>query len=50
MTEVRETREEMSRRSFFKLGASGLAAALLFVSGCAGGEEGDEDEDEGGGY
>jgi hypothetical protein len=37
--------EEISRRSFLKLGAVGLSAAVaLFISGC-GGE--DEDEEEG---
>jgi hypothetical protein len=41
--EKTETRREMSRRGFLKLGLAGIsAAALLFLSGC-GGEEDDDD-------
>lgn len=40
--------EKMSRRGFLKLGVTGIgAAALLFLSGCLGGEEDDDDEDGG---
>ena len=40
--------EKMSRRGFLKLGVAGIwAVALLFLSGCLGGaEEGDDQEDE----
>ena len=38
----------MSRRGFLKLGVAGIwAAALLFLSGCLGGEEDDDDDDGG---
>lgn len=41
-----EGREVLSRRGFLKLGLAGISsAALLFLSGCMGGEE-DDDEDE----
>jgi hypothetical protein len=40
-------RREIGRRTFLKLGVAGLAAsALMFLSGCAGEEEDDEDGDE----
>jgi hypothetical protein len=42
-----ESREELSRRSFLKLGFAGISgAALLLLSGCLGEEEDDEDEDD----
>jgi hypothetical protein len=41
--------EMMSRRGFLKLGVAGIwAVALLFLSGCLGGEEDDDDDDDGG--
>ena len=40
--------QRISRRSFLKLGAAGFwAAALLFLFGCAGGEEDDDDGEDG---
>ncbi len=42
-----ESREELSRRSFLKLGFAGISgAALLLLSGCLGGEEDDDEDDE----
>ena len=39
--------EKLSRRGFLKLGVVGTwAVALLFLSGCLGGEEDDEEDDE----
>ena len=39
--------EVLSRRAFLKLGLAGLSAsALLFLSGCLGEEQEDEDEGE----
>ena len=38
-----ESKEELSRRSFLKLGFSGISgAALLLLSGCLGEEEDDD--------
>ena len=40
-----ESKEEISRRTFLKLGFAGISgAALLLLSGCLGEEE-DDDED-----
>ena len=45
---VGQQHEELSRRVFLKLGlASTLSAAMLFLSGCLGGEQ-EEDDDDGG--
>ena len=42
-----ESKEEISRRSFLKLGFAGISgAALLLLSGCLGEEEDDEDDDD----
>jgi len=42
-----ESREELSRRSFLKLGFAGiLGAALLLLSGCLAEEEDDDEDDE----
>ena len=42
-----ESREELSRRGFLKLGFTGTSgAALLLLSGCLGGEEDDDEDDE----
>jgi hypothetical protein len=42
-----ETRKELSRRSFLKLGFSGISAiALLFVIGCGGDDDDGEDDDD----
>ncbi len=42
-----ESKEEISRRSFLKLGFAGIsAAALLLLSGCLGEEEDDDEDDE----
>ena len=42
-----ESREELSRRSFLKLGFAGISgAALLLLSGCLGGEDDDDEDDE----
>lgn len=39
--------ETLSRRNFLRLGLAGISAAvLLFLSGCAGEEEEDEEEGE----
>ena len=47
MPHVGEDQEEISRRSFLKLGFAGVSGAvLLFLSGCLGEEEDDEDEDD----
>ena len=47
MLHVGEGQEEISRRSFLKLGFAGVSGAvLLFLSGCFGEEEDDEDEDD----
>ena len=42
-----ESKEELSRRSFLKLGFAGISgAALLLLSGCLGEEEDDEDDED----
>jgi hypothetical protein len=42
-----ESKEEISRRSFLKLGLGGVSGAVLpFLSGCLGEEEDEEDEDD----
>ena len=42
-----ESKEEISRRSFLKLGFAGsLGMALLLLSGCLGEEEDDDEDDE----
>ena len=42
-----ESTEELSRRSFLKLGFAGISgAALLLLSGCLGGKEDDDEDDE----
>ncbi len=42
-----ESKEELSRRSFLKLGFAGISgAALLLLSGCLGEEEDDDEDDE----
>ena len=47
MLHVGEGQEEISRRSFLKLGLAGVSGAvLLFLSGCLGEEEDEEDEDD----
>ena len=47
MQHVGEGQEEISRRSFLKLGFAGVSGAvLLFLSGCLGEEEEEEDEDD----
>ena len=41
-----ETRKELTRRSFLKLGLSGISGfALLLIIGC-GGDDDDDDEDD----
>ncbi len=47
MPHVGEDQEELSRRSFLKLGFAGISgAALLLLSACLGEEEDDEDDDD----
>ncbi len=47
MRHVGESKEEISRRSFLKLGFAGVSGAvLLLLSGCLGGEEDEEGEDD----
>ncbi len=42
-----ESNEELSRRSFLKLGFAGISGAvLLLLSGCLGEEEDEEDDDD----
>ena len=42
-----ESKEELSRRSFLRLGFVGISgAALLLLSGCLGEEEDDEDDED----
>ena len=42
-----ESKEEISRRTFLKLGFAGISgAALLLLSGCLGEEEDDDEDDE----
>jgi hypothetical protein len=42
-----ESKEDLSRRSFLKLGFAGISgAALLLISGCLGEEEDDDKDDE----
>ena len=42
-----ESKEELSRRSFLKLGFAGISGAvLLLLSGCLGEEEDDEDDED----
>ena len=42
-----ESKEELSRYTFLKLGFAGISgAALLLLSGCLGEEEDDDDDDE----
>ena len=43
-----ESNEEISRRSFLKLGFAGISgvALLLLLSGCLGEEQDEDDEDE----
>jgi hypothetical protein len=41
-----ETRNELTRRSFLKLGLSGISAiALLLIIGCGGDDDDDDDDD-----
>ena len=41
------SKEDLSRRSFLKLGFAGISgAALLLISGCLGEEEDDDEDDE----
>jgi hypothetical protein len=47
MLHVGKDQEEISRRSFLRLGFAGVSGAvLLFLSGCLGEEEDEEDEDD----
>ncbi len=47
MPDTNKFGEQMSRRSFLRLGVVGIsAAAALFLSACGGGEEEDDDEGE----
>ncbi|HZC02392.1 MAG TPA: hypothetical protein VE844_13870 [Gammaproteobacteria bacterium] len=47
MRHLSEGKEEISRRSFLKLGFAGVSGAvLLLLSGCLGGEEDEEGEDD----
>ncbi len=48
MLHVGESKEEISRRSFLKVGFGGifLVAALPLLSGCLGGNEEDEEDEE----
>jgi hypothetical protein len=47
MLHVGESKEEISRRSFLKLGFGGiLVATLPLLSGCLGEEEEEEDDDD----
>jgi hypothetical protein len=47
MPNLGEDQEELSRRSFLRLGFAGVfGAVLLFLSGCLGEEEDEEDEDD----
>ncbi len=47
MRHLSEGKEEISRRSFLKLGFAGFSGAvLLLLSGCLGGEEDEEGEDD----
>ena len=48
MRQLGESKEEISRRSFLKLGFAGifLGAALPLLSGCLGEEEEEEEEEE----
>jgi hypothetical protein len=42
-----ETRKELTRRSFLKLGFSGISAiALLLIIGCGGDDDDDDDDDD----
>ena len=42
-----ETREELTCRSFLKLGFSGISAiALLLIIGCGGDDDDDDDDDD----
>ena len=42
-----ESKEELGRRSFLKLGFAGISGAvLLLLSGCLGEEEDDEDDED----
>ncbi len=47
MRHLSEGKEEISRRSFLKLGFAGVSGAvLLLLSGCLGEEEDEEGEDD----
>ncbi len=47
MRHLSEGKEEISRRSFLRLGFAGVAGAvLLLLSGCLGEEEDEEGEDD----
>ena len=47
MLHVGKDQEEISRRSFLRLGFAGVSGVvLLFLSGCLGEEEDEEDEDD----
>ncbi len=47
MRHLSEGKEEISRRSFLKLGFGGiLVAAVPLLSGCLGGDEEDEEDEE----
>ena len=47
MRHLGEGKEQISRRSFLKLGFAGIAGVvLLLLSGCLGEEEDEEDEDD----
>ncbi len=47
MLHVGESKEQISRRSFLKLGFGGiLVTAVPLLLGCLGGDEGDEEDEE----
>ena len=47
MLHIGESKEQISRRSFLKLGFGGiLVAAVPLLSGCLGGDEEDEEDEE----
>ena len=46
MRQLGESKEEISRRSFLKLGFGGILVAVPLLSGCLGEEEEEEEEEE----
>ena len=46
MRQLGESKEEISRRSFLKLGFGGILVAVPLLSGCLGEEEGEGEEEE----